>query len=325
MVVRITVKHKLTDKEPKEYSLNFSQDVITIGRQEVNEIPLPSQNISRKHAMIVEQENDFYLVDLESAHGTILNNKPLKPKEKNLIRDGDIIKIENFELTFKIEDFTFTEENLEGTKTIARKMIEEIVKVLGSDEENPMIKVIEGEEKGQSIILFKDVREMLIGRDKKCHLRLSDRSVSGIHAKIIQDWSGEITISDLNSTNGTFVNDIMIKTNYKLNDRDYIIIGATRLIFIDPRKSYLDKFDIPTPITMGMKELQIENQVEDKDKKEEQIPSLPQEQKEKEKITLPPQIKIPLSISKFEITFLIIGGVILLMGVIWLIISLFHM
>lgn len=314
MVVRIIVKHKLTDKEPKEYSLDFAQDAISLGRQESNDIPLPSQGVSRKHAMIVGQENNFYLIDLGSGNGTILNDKLLKPKEKNLLRDNDIIKIEDFELTFKVEEFDFTPEKMEGTKTIARKMVDEILKVLGIDGEHPAIKVVEGTEEGQSIMFTKDVRKILIGRDKECNLILSDKSVSRKHAEVIQDWAGEFTISDLDSTNGTFVNDRVIKTNYKLKDRDYITIGATRLIFLNPRERYLDQFDIPTPIPMGKEEVEVND-------KEKIPPAANHQEEEKEKI-IPPPPPIKSTISKLEIIFLIIGGIVVL-GAIVLIVLLF--
>lgn len=321
MAVRIIVKHKLTDEEYKEYSLDFSQDTISLGRQESNDVPLPDQKVSRKHAMIVAQGNDFYLIDLGSSNGTILNNVKLKPKEKKLLRDNDIIKIEKFEIIFRVKDIDFTPESLEGTKTIARKMVEEILKVLGTNGEHPVIKVVEGTNEGDSIVLTKDVRKILIGRDKECDFILLDISVSRKHAEIIQDWNGEIRISDLNSTNGTFVNDKEIKTNYKLNDRDYITIGNTRLIFLNPRERYLDQFEVPTPIPMGREEVEIQE-------KEKITPSNYQEEKkekegEEEKIVISPPSEVKPTTSKLEIIFLIIGGAVLLLGTIILIVLLF--
>lgn len=321
MAVRIIVKHKLTDEEYKEYSLDFSQDTISLGRQESNDVPLPDQKVSRKHAMIVAQGNDFYLIDLGSSNGTILNNVKLKPKEKKLLRDNDIIKIEKFEIIFRVKDIDFTPESLEGTKTIARKMVEEILKVLGTNGEHPVIKVVEGTNEGDSIVLTKDVRKILIGRDKECDFILLDISVSRKHAEIIQDWNGEIRISDLNSTNGTFVNDKEIKTNYKLNDRDYITIGNTRLIFLNPRERYLDQFEVPTPIPMGREEVEIQE-------KEKITPSNYQEEKkekegEEEKVVISPPSEVKPTTSKLEIIFLIIGGAVFLLGTIILIVLLF--
>lgn len=307
MVARIIVKPKSTDKESKEHSLDFSQDSITLGRQESNDVPLPGQGVSRTHAMIVAQDNDFYLIDLESRNGTILNDRKLKPKEKNLLRDNDIITIGDFKLTFKVEDFVFTEENQEGTTTIRYKMVEELLKVLGTGEDIPVLKVIGGVEDGKVIELTKDVRKILIGRGEECDLVLPHKSVSRTHAEVSQDWGGEITISDLNSTNGTLVNDRFIKTNYRLKDRDYITLGTVRLIFLDPRDTSSKQFDVPEPI--GKEEVEkgeVEKSGEEENK--EKSPSVTKEGKEE---TPPPSPEINPTTNSLETIFLIIGGVLL--------------
>lgn len=307
MVVKIIVRHKLTNEEPKEYPLTFSKDtIITIGRQESNEVPLISQEVSRKHAEILMQDKDFYLIDLQSANGTILNDKKLKPKEKNLLRDGDVIKIDKFELIFKVEDFVFTEEDNQGTKTIAKEMLKELMKVFGVEGEHPMIRVIDGENEGKKFIFTNDITKIIIGRDDECDMVLSDTTVSRKHSEIVQNWTGEIAISDLNSTNGTFVNDNKINTNYRLNDGDRITIGTNQLIFIDPRRRSLYHFNIPTPIPMmGKNEIKI---------KEEKV----EEQEEKIPPTDPSEIK-SLGIGKFEIIALTICGIVIIVAIVFIV------
>jgi hypothetical protein len=76
-------------------------------------------------------------------------------------------------------------------------------------------------EKGKSI---------KIGRRDTNDIVIKNVSVSGRHAKVESAENGGFMIIDLNSTNGTFVNDKMI-TTHALKHGDVISIGKHRLIF----------------------------------------------------------------------------------------------
>jgi diguanylate cyclase (GGDEF)-like protein len=65
--------------------------------------------------------------------------------------------------------------------------------------------------------------ETVIGRDADCEICVEESSVSRRHARI-QLVSDGLTAVDLNSTNGTFVNDVPITTS-KLKDGDYLRVG----------------------------------------------------------------------------------------------------
>jgi hypothetical protein len=68
-----------------------------------------------------------------------------------------------------------------------------------------------------------------IGRRPDNDIVLSDRAVSGRHARI-ELTGGQVTIQDLDSTNGTFVNGRRVVT-HSLQDGDMIAIGNYRLGF----------------------------------------------------------------------------------------------
>src|SRR5947207_496965 len=65
---------------------------------------------------------------------------------------------------------------------------------------------------------------VFIGRQEDCAVRNTDASVSRYHAKIVRGDDGEYTVTDLNSTNGTFVNNAR-KQDGALRDGDYLRIG----------------------------------------------------------------------------------------------------
>ncbi|MFH0975408.1 MAG: FHA domain-containing protein [Spirochaetota bacterium] len=82
--------------------------------------------------------------------------------------------------------------------------------------------------KGKEIPL---VSKITIGRDPDNNIVLKDKMVSRYHAEI-QKIKQEIFVRDLNSSNGTYVNDFEIPQNKyaRLQGKDRIRVGKTELI-----------------------------------------------------------------------------------------------
>ncbi len=68
-----------------------------------------------------------------------------------------------------------------------------------------------------------------IGRSSECDLAIrDDEEISKRHCELtIED--GYVMISDLNSTNGTFVNGVPVKTGHRLKSGDLLLLGRTEL------------------------------------------------------------------------------------------------
>jgi len=82
-----------------------------------------------------------------------------------------------------------------------------------------------------------DKRELFIGRNPDSDIRIDNLGVSDRHARIFEQ-DGRYTIEDLDSTNGTFVNEKRI-TRAVLEVNSEILIGKHSLIIQDskiPRK-----------------------------------------------------------------------------------------
>lgn len=75
--------------------------------------------------------------------------------------------------------------------------------------------------------------EMIIGRDESAALVVSDPSISRKHAKITQA-EGRVTLTDLASSNGSFVNDTKLEpgTSVVLMKEDMIKLGNTIFKFL---------------------------------------------------------------------------------------------
>jgi diguanylate cyclase (GGDEF)-like protein len=98
------------------------------------------------------------------------------------------------------------------------------------DEKRPSLIVLAGRDFGRQYFLPRG--ETCIGRDEDCEIRLSDGRISRKHSKITGDpghTSGPyFKLIDLDSTNGTFLNDRKIKEAV-LTDGDRIRVGYTTL------------------------------------------------------------------------------------------------
>jgi pSer/pThr/pTyr-binding forkhead associated (FHA) protein len=74
---------------------------ITIGRSDTNDIIIDDTLVSRFHAVIQKIDKDYFIKDLNSTNGTIVNNETV-PKDKYIkLNCDDVISIGRTKLNFK--------------------------------------------------------------------------------------------------------------------------------------------------------------------------------------------------------------------------------
>ncbi len=83
-----------------------------------------------------------------------------------------------------------------------------------------------GKLKGKRLVL--PAKEMIVGRDEDCDLRIASSLVSRKHCSLKSTPEG-ILVTDLESQNGTHVNDVAISEPTILCEGDTLRIGATVL------------------------------------------------------------------------------------------------
>src|SRR3712207_1457259 len=89
------------------------------------------------------------------------------------------------------------------------------------------LKITGGNASGQTITLE---QELVIGRSTPGLGSLGgDSEISRVHARVFHDPSGRLTIEDLGSTNGTFVNGNRVSGQQPLNPGDEVRVGQTTL------------------------------------------------------------------------------------------------
>ena len=240
--VHLKVELTLPDREPREFSYDFQQATISLGRDPANDIQVPLTTVSRRHARIFFEMGDYFLEDLGSTHGTEHNGRKVPAGEKRLLRDGDQIKVMSFHIKFKTTVGTMLDRQPgEKTEALARRMVQEVLASLGSNQAAPpALRIMNGADEGQRFDLSEDATEITIGRSPECDITLNDQNTSRRHCLIKRNWHG-FTAQDLASKNGVLLNGDQIEGARMLKDGDELQVGGVKLIFIDPPSRLLDQ------------------------------------------------------------------------------------
>jgi two-component system cell cycle response regulator len=101
--------------------------------------------------------------------------------------------------------------------------------------EKPYLLILAGNRMGE---MFKLEQEFIIGRDPQCTLFLVDDGISRQHVRLTKNADGNIEVTDLGSTNGTFVNGLAV-TSTILRDGDKIQLGSTTIL----KFSHIDELE----------------------------------------------------------------------------------
>lgn len=101
----------------------------------------------------------------------------------------------------------------------------------GSSPDGPHLKAADG-----AVLILKP-GETLLGREPGCDIQLPDPSVSKKHCAV--GWSeGGFSVTDLGSTNHTFVNQICLQQGQsaRLVHGDRLVLGRSTLTFFEPER-----------------------------------------------------------------------------------------
>ncbi len=217
----------------------MDQDCIQIGRNRSNFIVLEDRTVSRTHAEILHTGEQFFIQDLGSNNGTLLNQHKLPPKEKILLHAGDTLQIDDYELCFQLPSSANTEDLYETTDTdiLEIKMVKKLLKAMDK-EQSPSLEVMEGELIGTRFVFEGKNQDVLIGRDPACEFALDSDVISRKHVRFIKRWDA-VKLLDMGSKNGCYVNREKVK-EAPLKDGDIIHLGTLALMFRNPQELSLD-------------------------------------------------------------------------------------
>lgn len=101
----------------------------------------------------------------------------------------------------------------------------------GSPDDHPRLVVTTGRSQGSSYLVR---GHSLVGRHDDCDIVLDDVSVSRRHATLLPLDFG-LVVEDLDSVNGTYVNEDRIDARTVARNGDSLLVGRLRLLVVGPR------------------------------------------------------------------------------------------
>lgn len=246
---QLIIRHR-TKKSVETVGLKVDQ--LKMGRLRSNDIVLSSPSVSRQHAQVLKVNDSLFLIDLESGNGTFLNGERIPPKVQKVLKNGDLVRIEEFDIEVQIPESKETNSEKTSHKLDTKQLIEEatdpgilevkmIQKVLSAmqPDQCPGLEIVAGPGKGQKVLLKDDKGQVTLGRGKKCNFILPSDAVSRQHALVKKTWTA-VTLTDLNSSNGTFLNKKRVE-KANLSDGDLISLGDITLKFFNPQEVDLEE------------------------------------------------------------------------------------
>ncbi|MCL2326257.1 MAG: FHA domain-containing protein [Proteobacteria bacterium] len=197
--------------------ISFDQGSYTIGRVDGNDVVLPSNSVSRTHARIFVSNNKCYIDDLGSANGVTVDGVALKTRTE--IGNGSKIRIGEYTLYLEYKDNSANSHGQDVLKT----------QIVSGGQGGFKIVRVSDKFAGEEFMLSELINS--IGRTEDNYILLSDPSISRNHAKIINQGM-TFKLSDLDSSNGTFVNGKRIRGEVLLQSGDEVRFGNVRFVFV---------------------------------------------------------------------------------------------
>lgn len=187
-------------------------DVLLIGRGRKNDIIIQDNEVSRTHCRLVRVLDDYEIHDLTSTNGTFVNGKEVNQggwllHAHSIVELGDSITLEYL----PSDVATGTNPPVLGTSNVA--------------DDTPHYIIIKQASMPQPEIYLLDRSTLSMGRDVDNEIVLQEPEVSRHHMRLIFTENG-YAVEDLNTMNGTWVNDRRLSEQRILRINDMVRIGT---------------------------------------------------------------------------------------------------
>mgnify|MGYP001210827278 CR=1 FL=1 len=247
------------------YRFRLIGEFMFAGRLDANDLVMPFEGISDRHALFFEKEGLWYVVDLASRLGTSINRHQVHVA--TLLRDGDEIQFDRQRFSFEHPDQLPVPEELavddsrrqvqkhgQADKQAAKvaagsslasgssaavngTVIMPVVKTGDS-----WIEIVKGPEAGRRIPLVHGEKIMIARKPGTGNtMVIDDASISrNGHCRLVEDDEGGWRIIDNDSTNGVVVDGRAI-TTVVLSDGSEIQLGSVVLRYHGTGKAVSNK------------------------------------------------------------------------------------
>ncbi|MGY6587975.1 MAG: FHA domain-containing protein [Wenzhouxiangella sp.] len=218
--------------EGREYAIEGQRTLV--GRADSCHIVLADDSVSGFHAEILNDDGRLELIDLGSTNGTYLNDQKVESRFElspwQRIRFGDV--------ECEVVDASARRPTGE-MPAVTDEMLERAAGQDPSCASATLVLVSEGNYPQQVFIEGR----LLVGRAPECDLRLNDEMISGRHARL-NYVDGRFELTDLGSTNGSYVNGSRIDRNM-LRHGDRIRFDEIEYRFLVPKEDFIKTSNSP--------------------------------------------------------------------------------
>jgi len=94
--------------------VELDKQQLVIGRDDKNGIHLADPSVSRRHALLSCALDEYFIEDLGSTNGTLLNDRPIT---KHILKSGDLLRLGDYVLSFERADQASIDEDDDPEKT----------------------------------------------------------------------------------------------------------------------------------------------------------------------------------------------------------------
>lgn len=189
----------------------LGDELVSMGRAPANIVDFEDSDVSVYHAVIRCTAHGFVVEDQDSTNGTWVNGERVSNHQ---LEDGDSLRLGKTEFRFLVDSESSSDSEYDwGAKQADNK-----------SEVHARLSFLTGTNAEEEYEI-KDEQTM-VGRRPNCSVQLSDLRISGTHFGITR-IDNQYHITDLQSANGTLVNNVRLTETQMLRTGDLISVGDT--------------------------------------------------------------------------------------------------
>ena len=255
MGVRFVVRSCEGKKPSSVIDYPFEQTRIVIGRGAASDVRIPHRTISEFHATVQQHGDLWQLVDSGSTNGTSLNGSRLVGDRPKRLRDGDLIELGPYVLSFHTGVLVAEPVSAERTAELARRLLRESYGARAQNLPAPRLCVVSGPATGKVLEILPALSRAVIGTKPGCQLVLVDPGMALEHLEVIHDLDG-VLIRGVGEN--VFMQAGQSQRSRRLRDGDEVVVGSTHLLFEEPAQVAIDALkhepDLPFSESLGRTE-----------------------------------------------------------------------
>lgn len=187
--------YQLRFKDNSRPVFSVTENICTLGCAKDNTLVLNTSTVDECHARLIQHDGRLFLQDNKSRRGCFVNGKKVKYKE---LSHGDVVSIGNVHFDIlEVED-----NNLTSTRV-------PVITQRSAVHTAPSWRLVSDSSWLSGKVFELQGDSTLLGRGKDCDIVIPGNHLSRSHALILKH-PDHLTLKDLDSSNGSFVNETRI-------------------------------------------------------------------------------------------------------------------